>query len=136
MAGKAHPSRQRATHLMVNPIVPLDRRIPLGAAPITVAIATLNRADMLRQALESCRNQSVPPQRVIVVDDGSGDGTAQVVSSFEGLAVDYVSVGRIGLGHARNLATSLCTTPWLCILDDDDIMLPGRIADHVAGLSA
>ena len=116
-------------------IVSLDRRTPLGAAPVTVAIATFNRAPMLRQALESCRNQSVPPQRVIVVDDGSTDDTAQVVNGFEGLAVDYANVGRIGLGHARNLATALCTTPWLCILDDDDIMLPNRVADHVAGLS-
>lgn len=112
-----------------------DRRIPLGAAPVTVAIATFNRAHLLRQALESCRVQSVPPQRVIVVDDGSSDDTAQVVGGFDGLAVDYVNAGRIGLGHARNLATALCTTPWLCILDDDDIMLPNRIGDHLAGLS-
>jgi len=117
------------------PTMPSDHRTPLGAAPVTVAIATFNRAHLLRQALESCRAQSVPPQRVIVVDDGSSDDTAQVVDGFEGLAVDYANAGRIGLGHARNLATALCTTPWLCILDDDDIMLPNRIADHVAGLS-
>src|SRR6478609_2119360 len=81
----------RATNLPVIPIVSLDRRTPLGAAPVTVAIATFNRAPMLRQALESCRNQSVPPQRVIVVDDGSTDDTAQVVNGFEGLAVDYAN---------------------------------------------
>lgn len=113
-----------------------DRSPPLGAAPVTVAIATYNRAALLHRALESCRQQSVPPERVIVVDDGSTADTAQVVAAFEGLAIDYVNVGKVGLGRARNLATERCTTPWLCIHDDDDVMLPNRIADHVAGLSA
>jgi hypothetical protein len=108
---------------------------PGGTAPVTVAIATFNRAPLLRQALESCRTQTVRPERIIVIDDGSIDDTAQTVAAFDGLALHYVNVGKIGLGHARNLATALCTTPWLCILDDDDIMLPNRIADHVAGLS-
>lgn len=101
-------------------------------ASITVAIATFNRSDYLAAALESCRKQVVRPERVIVVDDGSSDSTREVVRQFESLNVTYVNVGKIGLGNARNIATALCTTRYICILDDDDIMLPNRLRDHMA----
>ncbi len=39
--------------------------------------------------------------------------------------------GKVGLGRARNIATSLTQTEYLCIMDDDDIMLPNRIRDHM-----
>lgn len=100
-------------------------------APITVAIATFNRSNYLASALESCRKQLVRPERVIVVDDGSSDPTREVVRQFESLNVTYVNVGKIGLGNARNIATALCTTKFICILDDDDIMLPNRLRDHM-----
>jgi hypothetical protein len=100
-------------------------------APVTVAIATHNRAHLIADALKSCRDQTQRPERVIVVDDGSSDNTSEVVGQFDSLNITYVNVGKIGLGHARNLATALCTTKYLCILDDDDIMLPDRIRDHM-----
>lgn len=103
-----------------------------AAAPVTVAIATRNRAGLLADALRSCENQDVRPSHVIVVDDGSTDSTAATVAQFTSIPLNYVNVGGIGLGNARNLATALCQTRYLCILDDDDIMLPNRIADHIA----
>lgn len=109
--------------------------LPVGAAPITVAIATHNRAQLLAEALVSCRNQIVKPEQIIVVDDGSTDQTAQIVENFEGVPVQYVNVGKVGLGCARNVATTLCRTRWLCIHDDDDLMLSNCIGDHLAGLS-
>jgi len=101
-------------------------------APVTVAIATFNRAAYLMEALDSCAKQIVLPQQVIVIDDGSEDETARVVRDFTALDTVYVNAGRIGLGNARNLATALCRTKYICILDDDDIMLPGRVRDHMA----
>lgn len=68
---------------------------------------------------------------MIVVDDGSIDSTAAFVASWNELPVHYVNVGGIGLGNARNLATALCRSRYVCILDDDDIMLPNRIGDHM-----
>lgn len=107
----------------------------LGIAPVAVAIATCNRPHFLRQALRSCREQSLRPESVIVVDDGSDEETAAVVRSFKSLNVVFVSVGKIGLGNARNLATSICRSKYICILDDDDIMLPDRIRDHIRSLA-
>lgn len=110
---------------------PVERR---GIAPVTVVIATRNRSAFIGDALQSCLNQVLRPQHVIVVDDGSTDDTSEVVGRFRALASTYVNVGRIGLGNARNLATALCRTEYICILDDDDIMLPNRIGDHMAAL--
>lgn len=104
-------------------------------APVTVAIATHNRAHLIGDALKSCLDQTVRPERVIVVDDGSSDDTASIVRSFTSLDIAYVNAGKIGLGNARNLATALCRSKYLCILDDDDIMLPNRIRDHMASFA-
>lgn len=109
----------------------VPRSVP-ELAPITVAIATFNRAAFLVEALKSCREQAIRPERVIVVDDGSSDDTARVVNEFRGVDTTYINVGKIGLGNARNLATALCSTRYICVLDDDDIMLPNRLSDHLA----
>lgn len=109
--------------------------VAADAAPVTVAIATHNRAHLIGDALKSCLDQTVKPERVIVVDDGSSDDTASVVRSFTSLDIAYVNAGKIGLGNARNLATALCRSKYLCILDDDDIMLPNRIRDHMASFA-
>ncbi len=100
-------------------------------APVTVAIATFNRAAMLLDALRSCRRQTLRPENIVVVDDGSSDGTAQAVASLSWPEIIYVNPGKVGLGRARNIATSLTRTEYLCIMDDDDIMLPNRIRDHM-----
>lgn len=102
---------------------------------MTVAIATHDRAHLIGAALQSCLDQTVRPEQVIVVDDGSSDDTASVVRGFNGLDVVYVNAGKIGLGNARNFATALCRSKYLCILDDDDIMLPNRIRDHMTSLA-
>lgn len=102
---------------------------------LTVAIATHDRAHLIGAALQSCLAQTVRPEQVIVVDDGSSDDTASVVRGFNGLDVVYVNAGKIGLGNARNFATALCRSKYLCILDDDDIMLPNRIRDHMTSLA-
>lgn len=100
-------------------------------APVTVAIATFNRAALLVEALKSCRNQTLRPASIVVVDDGSSDGTREAVASLGWPEITYFNPGKVGLGRARNIATSLTNTKYLCIMDDDDIMLPNRIRDHM-----
>ncbi len=51
-------------------------------APITVVIATFNRSTLLVEALKSCRNQMLRPASIVVADDGSTDGTSEVVASL------------------------------------------------------
>src|ERR1700761_360118 len=106
------------------------------AMPVTVAIATRNRGHFLSEALASCAAQTIRPESVIVVDDGSEDATEEVVRAFRELDVIYIRPGRVGFGNARNLATALCATKYLCVMDDDDIMLPDRLRDHMASFAS
>lgn len=106
--------------------------VPAKIAPVAVALATFNRKALLLEALQSCRRQTVWPAQIVVVDDGSSDGTREAVAALGWPELTYANPGKVGLGRVRNLATSLCTTDYLCVLDDDDIMLPNRIHDHMA----
>ncbi|GEP61433.1 glycosyltransferase family A protein [Reyranella soli] len=105
-------------------------------APLTVAIATHDRPHLIGDALSSCCSQTLKPERVIVIHDGLSDETSEVVGKFGALNVTYLNAGKVGLGYARNLATALCKTKYLCILDDDDLMLPNRVRDHMKSFAS
>ena len=96
-------------------------------ASYAVAIATLNRdrlLDLCLSALE--KSLAGHPVPVIVVDNGSTDGTEKVARGFEGrLNLRYVREPRTGLSYARNTAGEACTTEYIIHLDDDAQPLPG-----------
>lgn len=93
---------------------------------VGIIVPTFNRADLLRACLESLLNQTVAAERILVVDDGSSDHTAQVVATF-GHRVDYLFKTNGGKARAVNLALESMQTPWIWLFDDDDIALPQAI---------
>lgn len=90
---------------------------------ISVAVCTLNRADMLRRVLEDLCAQTADPERyeVLVVDNGSSDDTAQVARRMarEHGNVRYVLEERTGLSHARNRAWREARGRYVGYVDDD-----------------
>lgn len=92
----------------------------------TAVIPAYNAEAFIGEALRSILAQSVPPDRVIVVDDGSTDGTADIVRTFAG-AVEYVRQENTGPGGATTRGFAMVTTPWIATLDADDIWLPNKI---------
>jgi glycosyltransferase involved in cell wall biosynthesis len=100
-----------------------------GLPAITVIIPTHNRAALLPRALNSVLAQDFASFEVIVVDDGSTDDTAAVLSRR---ADDRLHVLRhaqaLGAAGARNSALALARAPIVAFLDDDDEMLPGFLA--------
>jgi glycosyltransferase involved in cell wall biosynthesis len=113
-----------------------DDRIAVNSSrvadSVTVVIATRNRAALLGPCIESIANQTLTPGKVIVVDDGSDDDTQAVATRTYGdLEIEYVRAGRIGIAAARNLATALTKTKYICVMDDDDLMMPNCLADHL-----
>jgi glycosyltransferase involved in cell wall biosynthesis len=108
-----------------------------GAASITVVIATRNRAQLLGPCIESVANQTLTPGKVIVVDDGSDDDTQAVVTkNYRNLEIEYVRTGRVGIAAARNRATALTETKYVCVMDDDDLMMPNCLSDHLRNIRA
>lgn len=91
---------------------------------LSVVIACYNHEGFIREAVESALSQEFPCKEVIVVDDGSRDGTPDVLSTF-GAAITFARfpVNR-GAGAARNHGASLAKGKYLVFLDGDDALLP------------
>jgi glycosyltransferase involved in cell wall biosynthesis len=85
---------------------------------------------MIREAIESVLAQTYSDLEVIVVDDGSTDGTADIVRGF-GPKVRYVPTRHVGVSGARNVGIEVATGEFLCYCDSDDVQLPHRIAAQV-----
>lgn len=95
-------------------------------ASLTVIVPTHNRAHLLGRALDSIATQSVRDVEVIVVDDGSSDGTAELVRARRD--VTYLHVDRLGqVGAVRNVGIERARTNYLAFLDSDDRWLPGKL---------
>jgi glycosyltransferase involved in cell wall biosynthesis len=93
--------------------------------PITCVVPAFNREALLGRALASVHSQSRPPSQVIVVDDGSADGTAEVAAAY-GAEVVRHEVNR-GLAAARNSGVEAASQPWVALLDSDDEWLPHHL---------
>jgi GT2 family glycosyltransferase len=99
----------------------------------TIVITTRNRKEELRDALASCLLQDVP-LNILVVDDASTDGTAELVRS-EFPSVRLVSKPRMsGYIASRNLAAEMVKTPYIISIDDDAVFSEASIVrDAIAG---
>lgn len=100
-------------------------------APVTVIIPTFNRAGFIAEAIESMLAQRLPPQQLIVSDDGSSDDTATVVARF-GERVSYVRNDNAGKSAAINRVMPLVTGEFVWIFDDDDFAYPDAIERHLS----
>lgn len=92
---------------------------------ITAAIPAYNAERYLGQAIESVLAQTHPCAEIIVVDDGSSDGTAEVAAAFPG--VRYIYQANQGDAGARNRAITEATGDLIAFLDADDVWKPEKL---------
>lgn len=95
---------------------------------ITVVMATRNAERYVAAALTSVVGQA-PAARIIVVDADSQDRTAEIVGSFPGVELQRQT--GLGLWQAWNQAIESATTPFIAMLDSDDLWEPGSVAAHL-----
>lgn len=104
---------------------------------ITVYLPTRNRAWLLRDAVQSVLVQTQTDFELIVVDDASSDQTQNVCEQFA-IQDERVRVVRLessrGAPAARNVAIGMARGAFITGIDDDDVMLPNRLATMLAGL--
>jgi glycosyltransferase involved in cell wall biosynthesis len=86
---------------------------------ISAVIPAFNREATVGRSIESALAQSRPPAEILVVDDGSTDGTAAAVAAYAD-AVHYVYQPNAGASAARNHGVGLSRSPWVAFLDSDD----------------
>ena len=97
---------------------------------VSVIIPTYNRAELVREALESVFSQTFQNFEVIVVDNGSTDHTGEVLARFDD-RVRLVLTGRSSIGGARNEGIQRATGEYLAFLDSDDLWKPEKLERHL-----
>lgn len=89
---------------------------------VSIIIPTYNRAEILKDAINSVLKQTYPNKQIIVVDDGSIDDTRDVVSQFTGVSYIYQENG--GQSKARNTGLLHAQGVYIASLDSDDVWNP------------
>jgi glycosyltransferase involved in cell wall biosynthesis len=107
---------------------------------VSIVIPTKDRADLLRQTLDSVRNQSCSAWECHVVDDGSRDETEQLVQNLA--AEDHRfhchrrPPGRGGASACRNHGLGFSSGEYVIFLDSDDLLAPQCVANRAAAMEA
>jgi glycosyltransferase involved in cell wall biosynthesis len=86
-----------------------------------------NSRETIGRALDSVLRQSLPPFEVIVVDDGSSDGTSAFVEQTYGQRVRVIRQPNAGPSRARNRAVEEARGDWVAFLDSDDEWMPEKL---------
>ena len=97
---------------------------------ITIWIPCYNAERWLAQAIESALAQSGVEPEVIVVDDGSSDGSREIAGGF-GARIQLFHGARKGANHARNLALEHAKGEWVQFLDADDYLERDKISTQL-----
>jgi glycosyltransferase involved in cell wall biosynthesis len=102
---------------------------------ISVMIGVYNADRYLAEAIESVLAQNYRPLELIVVDDGSDDGSGGIARRY-GDALIYAHQENAGNGSARNHAVRLASGELYAFLDADDRFVPGKLERQFAALDA
>ncbi len=111
-------------------------RTGVSAAPphVTVVLPVYNSVATLERAIRSVLDQTLPSFELLVVDDGSTDGSLAVARSMafmDGRIVVVALPQNVGKARAMNHAATIARGAWLAVLDADDRYLPARLATLV-----
>lgn len=96
------------------------------AATVSVVIPSYNSAHHITETLESVFNQTYQPREIIVVDDGSTDGTRSMLEKYRDRII-YVYQKNAGEPAARNTGIRRASGDFIAFLDADDLWLPNKL---------
>lgn len=102
---------------------------------VSVVIPVYNRAACVVQAVASALGQALSPLEVVVVDDGSEDGSAEAVEAVGDERVRLFRLEHAGAPAARNRGVAEARGDFILWLDSDDVLEPGAIAAYAEGLA-
>jgi len=94
---------------------------------VSVVIPTYNRAEKVRPTIESVLSQTFTDLEVIVVDDGSSDGTREILGRVYGDRIRYLFQNNQGVSGARNKGITEARGEWIAFLDSDDLWEPDKL---------
>ena len=97
---------------------------------VSVIIPTYNRGWIIQEAIDSVLDQDFSDYELIVVDDGSGDNTLEILGAY-GKAIAVLHQSNKGVSAARNRGIAEASGRLIAFLDSDDLWLPGKLATQV-----
>lgn len=112
----------------------MRRSASLTRKTVTIVLPTHNRCHLISRAIRSVLDQTYGDWELLIVDDGSTDGTGDVVRGFSDPRIHYVRNGEpSGPSNARNIGIGAASpdTGYIGFLDDDDEWLPGKLESQL-----
>jgi len=111
---------------------------PAGTPTVSVILCSYNRREVVGRAIRSVLAQTFAAFELLVIDDGSTDGTAEVVLGFAARdpRIVYERHANRGLAAARNAGLALARGEWVTFLDSDDAYAPDHLAVRMARVAA
>lgn len=106
------------------------------ASLVSVVIPTYNRAHLLSEALDSVFAQTYKDYEVILIDDGSSDGTEALIQKQYAGRLRYVKQKNAGISGARNRGIALAAGKYIAFLDSDDRWLPEKLGKQFSYMEA
>ncbi len=101
---------------------------------IDVVIPVYNGQDFIIRALDSIANQTLPPHKIIVVNDGSTDSTSELVSGYatnSKVPIELINKKNGGLSSARNAGINASNSDFIAFLDADDEWYPHKLEKQI-----
>lgn len=108
-----------------------------GTVPtVSIVIPTYNRQRLVQETIDSVLRQSFSDWELLVIDDGSTDETATVLTERYGNSIRYVHQQNQGESAARNKGITLAQGKYVAFLDSDDLWLPNKLQRQVEVLDS
>jgi glycosyltransferase involved in cell wall biosynthesis len=107
----------------------------MPSSVVSCIVPVFNGERYLQEALESIRSQTYRPLDIVVVDDGSTDGSADIAKAFRE-RVRYVRQSNAGPSSARNSGLTVATGEFVAFLDQDDLWHQEKLARQIARFAA
>jgi glycosyltransferase involved in cell wall biosynthesis len=98
---------------------------------ISVIIPLYNKAEHIERSVRSVLSQTLQPDEIVVVDDGSTDGGAEIVKRFKEPHLRLICQKNSGVSAARNRGITESTGELIAFLDADDVWLPGFLEEII-----
>jgi GT2 family glycosyltransferase len=108
----------------------------MSSPTFTVVLSAFNEEDWIADAIGSVLGQSLEDFELVVVDDGSTDGTAAVVEGFTDPRVRLIRQENSGLAAALNVGIGAGRAPYAALIDADDLWMPNFLEGMLAALES
>lgn len=107
---------------------------------VSILVVTYNQKNLLKECLESCLSQTYKNFEIIVADDGSTDGSHEMLVEYFGLypSIFKFNLSKVNCGITKNsnAGLSLCSGNYVAIMGGDDLMHPEKIKKQVEFMEA